>query len=1252
MLLPPRCASLLRTQFLSSSRASCSPFSSIPVYWPLQRSENPTTFPTCSDKRDTFGEKKDSSTFRASAEQLAALQLPLKSVAPLRTQLHRLEHVSSISRWKDRKVSVMMDQHRRWLGEWSWLSSSTAVLSFLLLFAGNLPVADAAYVEFTNCMSGNVVNSDPQLLQFVPLNVSAVFDLSGNNQPLNITVYGNVTGKATDEPYPPPDDPSWNDTTSLFGKIPDFVPGNPAYTTLLGELNVLSYTPYTVPAARFCNTTEQGECPLGPAFYASRYDLDRLPAFAVHAEMNSTYAFTSISAQLRILAGNSDASPYGCIIATITPDLGATLKDLLAYLPLAILIMVGLATIAAATLSPWGSSDTFNWTSNFGRDEDLLRLVTPGFADCLSYIQFIVLTGSLSLNYPGFYQPAVSRVAWSSLMFNTSLVSNSHYTPVVDGIYQYGYRSTYGLDRMTRLVGMGSSRDTWAGMMTWLVVIVVAVVVLTQIGFALRWLYRRVTKVDPEDLRSKNGPFTAGNCIRICLNYFLLPLASLSFYQLVIASRGPSYSVAIAAIVMTVVILFSVRLFFLFLRTKPRSFLFDDLITVLAYGPLYNTYCDDAAMFGLVPVVVNVTRGIAIGAVQPSGVAQLVVLAICEIVMILTLNAFRPFPSATSMNIYHTCFSAIRFITLLLSIAFAPNLEVAAGTRGWIGYAILLIHACVLVFGFFLNAIQTLIEVVARIAGAGGHKDDGSATRGGLVKVFGMRQLSRRVPRHAQQAPTRNSMGSGAAMLERVDTGPRDLHMAQSRTRSVSASSTLLLQQAKNNPARMSQNLDGFSGGQITPDASSTFSKRLTNRFSGQSAGGIVGLQKPVEKKDPYYRPPRRNTMDALNSPDKRTSADWSNQKAGLMSDDEAIADDDGGEGASNLGRLERDDLEEVPMDNSPTTKDYAVREVDFYYGVRGPALSSGTRKLKTGPADPTGPVSSATGWFKGLFGGKTKENHKGFEVVRSARAPPPGLMRPGAGNERTSQEPYRDDPQSPLAVRQGRSGSQQSVPHRPPRENAYKDEETTSDESEPEPLTSSPIPVRPPSLPLINTVGDIELPSRIGSERSKKSRKGKRLRQEDMPSIPAIPRKSSRRNSSRDFSTPTSTMRGAPDMPAIQGSPNEHRDSQATNKSSRLPFTGDQLSSSKANRYSMGADSTASDYMHVGDEENVAPQSYTQHLRQTSSALGTHAVNDRPSSMGYVPHHRASDAIHHSPDSPDFEGSVAEVLGRPPQAR
>ena len=459
-----------------------------------------------------------------------------------------------------------------------------------------------------------------------------------------------------------------------------------------------------------------------------------LPAFTVAHDLFSSYAFTSISATLRLKSGDTNAAPLACVQASVTPDLGQQISDTLSYLPLAILVLVAIATACAAIYSPWGTADIFRFTSNYGRDDDLLRLVTPGFGDCLQYIQFIFLAGSLSLNYPGFFQPVVSQVSWSALMFNESFVSKGNgFQSVVDGIYVVN--GTYGLDRMSQLVGMTRDEDIWAGMGVWLLVIVVAVLVLIQLGFAGRWAYRFISNTQQEDLRQKNWPFSLGNCIRIVYNYFLLPVVTLSTYQLVIAAQSRNYLVALAAITIVFLVAFAGFLLFLVASTRPRSYLFDDLPTVLLYGPLYNTYSDNAATFALVPVMLTFLRGIAIGAVQPSGIAQVVLLAICEVITILTLNAFRPFHSPTSMNLFHTSFAVARLLTVTLSVAFIPSLGVNNAARGWIGYIILLLHAIVLVFGFFLNAIQTLIEVLARVAGAGGEDVNGGAARGGLVKV-------------------------------------------------------------------------------------------------------------------------------------------------------------------------------------------------------------------------------------------------------------------------------------------------------------------------------------------------------------------------------------------------------------------------------------------------------------------------------------------------------------------------------------
>lgn len=448
--------------------------------------------------------------------------------------------------------------------------------------------------------------------------------------------------------------------------------------------------------------------------------------------MQSSYHFATLSSQLLVKSGDASATELACISVNITPSLGSSLRNTLAYVPLAILVLVGLATIVAAIYSPWGTTDLFRWTSNYGRDEDVLRLVTPGFGDCLQYIQFAVLSGSLTLNYPGYYQPVVSQPAWSALMFNQSFVNpGMGRNPVVDGVY--AVNNTYGLDRLEHYVGMSSAQDVWPGMMVWLLVIVVSITLLIQLAFGFRWLHHVIANIPEEDLRAKNFPFSIGNVIRIVFNFLFLPVISLSFFQLVIAGDSPAYCVALAVIVILILIAFSIWTIRLITTTRPKSYLFDDLSTVLLYGPIYNTFNDDAAAYAVVPVFISFARGVAIGALQPSGIAQIVLLAICEVVSVLTLVAFRPFPLPTSMNLYHICFAIVRLLTVLLSVTFVPSLGVSEASRGWIGYVILLLHALVLVFGFLLNALQTLIEVIARLAGAGGN--EGNVTRGGLVKV-------------------------------------------------------------------------------------------------------------------------------------------------------------------------------------------------------------------------------------------------------------------------------------------------------------------------------------------------------------------------------------------------------------------------------------------------------------------------------------------------------------------------------------
>ncbi|KAL8795845.1 MAG: hypothetical protein Q9195_001725 [Heterodermia aff. obscurata] len=1146
-----------------------------------------------------------------------------------------------------------------------------------------LEPSKAAFVGFKDCLSPNVINSVPKQLQFTPLLVWASFNSSTSHN-LNVTVYGNVSGQATlQNPPTNPLDPSWNDPNSTLGKIVD-VPKN--ITTLTGTFNVLDYTPYEIPATRFCNTTVHGQCPIAPVF------------------KNMSYAFTTISANIKIISGSDRAHQLSCVTTEITPELGNTISNVLTYIPLVVLIFVAVATACAAVFSPWGSTDIFRFTSNYGRDADLLRLVTPGFGDCLQYIQFIILEGSLSLDYPGFYQPAVSQVSWSALMFNESFVSHGNGTQsLLDGVYTVN--GTYGLDRMSQLVGMTADKDIWAGMMVWLLVIIAALVALVQIGFISRWIYRLISNTQNEDLRAKNMPFSVGNAIRVVFNYFLLPIVALSMYQLVSAGHSPAVTVGFASILIVALVLFAAWLLWLIASTRPRSYLFDDLPTVLLYGPLYNTYSDNAATFALIPVMLTFVRGIAIGAVQPSGIAQLILLAICEVILILTLNAFRPFHSPTSMNAFHTFFAAVRLLSILLSVAFLPSLSVAAAPRGWIGYVILLMHGIVLIFGFFLNACQTLIEVVARLAGAGGEEGvGGGAARGGLVKVFGMRQLSRRNPRRRGQA--RHSIASDAAMLS-PEGDQKSIHLNGGRSRSLSASSAILLNKQQVNDPRRSVGLDSVSAtgpglqhvdsesAPYTPStggAASAFSylpgSSQTGGQGGSAGANIINL-KNAETADPYYRPPRarRPTVDAYtpraHSRGSWTSGDWANRRWSQHSPEQEGSPNPM-EGPSISGRAtpvpahlgaarERSDSNNDDPRHSKT--DYATREVDFYYGVRGPALSNlPTRRLKTGPADPTGPVSAATGWLKSLWGGKTKDTGKGFEVVRSSRAPPPHHRRTSGALALAEDTGYTDEPG--LAAERSRDlalsdegdaigGGTRHLPadHRSSPLNSESDDDddddrTLSDDEFPPANRESQISSFPPSLPAIDTGGGIELPNRNVSKASSTATRDPSRRRMRPPNVPL---KSSRResrhadlhNDTADRTRLSTVAQSPPTTPQRTGRLYDPAQSaleraQASDiVTNRLPFES-HLGTSHDGRISGGADSSANSSL-VMPTNDINSTDQTGHARHSSSALGSLAPDirrDRPQSMGYVQQHRASDNIHTaSPDDPSYLGSTAEVI-------
>ncbi|RYC55658.1 hypothetical protein CHU98_g10543 [Xylaria longipes] len=834
-------------------------------------------------------------------------------------------------------------------------------IALLLLVCSAVPLASALRISPQNCLADNYIFTNDDLapdeiqLQFMPLVADVVFEPDDNKYHLLFTVWGNVTGRVGNVTLPPAGDPEWDDPKSqaaLNGKIQNTIEAGPKFnaTTLRSDVDVLNYRPYHH-NAYFCESLSNASCPLGPVFHNIPKNITAepysLPSFNLSNHFGSSYAFATFVPKLTILYGDPNSTHVGCVSVIVTPTLGSVAPTL-KFIPLVVLLIVGFGAVFAAILSPWGTTDVFHWTSNYGKDLDLVRLVTPGFGDCLNYIQFIVLTGSLSLSYPGFYQPAVSQVSWSVLMFNERFASKAEpFQSVVDGIYYTP--GEHGLERIAQLNGLGEVEDIWVGTIVWLLVIIAGVLFLTQACFLVRWLWRIINNDSEEDLRSKNIPFSLGNVIRIVFNYFLVPIVALSTFQIVVRTRIPSYVFGLALVALASIIVSAIWFIYVTATTKPPAYLSDDLPTALLYGPLYNTYKDEAAWFALVPIILNIIRGAVIGGGQSSGLAQVIILAICEVLQGLILWFLRPFHPATWMNIYHVTLFAFRFFTILLMVPFVSTLAISEAQKGWIGYAILLIHGLILFIAFFVNGFITTTEVVARLNGAGGDNIRGQ-TRGGIVHIFNARQLKRRVDRAG--GPSRLSQLSSIGMLDAAENASR---RGYGRVRSESAGSMGIMMGARRNSSAMdTHSVDAYSNlmgsstlAVTTPREASTFS------FPA-SPGQATRLPNST---DPFYRAPRarRGTIDEA-GPSSLHKAHGSLGSIDLTD--------------RRLSQVGGDIDNDIPISGRATPApaayapvfapraDYSIREADFYYNIRGPALNSDApgRRLVTGPSDPTSP--------------------------------------------------------------------------------------------------------------------------------------------------------------------------------------------------------------------------------------------------------------------------------------------------------
>lgn len=428
------------------------------------------------------------------------------------------------------------------------------------------------------------------------------------------------------------------------------------------------------------------------------------------ANIGLLHALSTVSVAIHF---DSYGVETGCLSAEITPVPAKSITSALRYAPLAIFFFVLLVAILrtlydAPVALPTEDADSSVTTTS-------TRALLPGLGNLLIHLQYVFLTASLTLRYPGFYQPTASSLNWFSLFSGSGPVTHSMtYSGVADGIYEVNgtYGGTFGLEHMTQIVGAPMTMDLWLNMAIIVGIICVGLAVLVEV---VRFLGRRWGKARSSDADSEvegtGVRYTIGQVLRAILSYFLLPIVALSTYQFDYAVMLPAYHTALAAGLLGLM-----ALAFMWLLTQVPTRHLGMLILDGSnqYRPLENpAFRGSESSFVLVLFVLMLIRAVAIGGLQIAPIAQIVVLAVSEVVALVCIagfGAYGLFSAGVSCTL-------ARLVSMLLMIAFLPGVA-SLEAKSLVGYMLILLHGATLVFAFLLPAMYHLAKICVRHAQA------------------------------------------------------------------------------------------------------------------------------------------------------------------------------------------------------------------------------------------------------------------------------------------------------------------------------------------------------------------------------------------------------------------------------------------------------------------------------------------------------------------------------------------------------
>ncbi|KAJ0425260.1 hypothetical protein BJY00DRAFT_308586 [Aspergillus carlsbadensis] len=475
-----------------------------------------------------------------------------------------------------------------------------------------------------------------------------------------------------------------------------------------------------------------GVCPTLSRKESPRYDPRTDAVYKTSFPLDHGFRFSTLDTEIQLWLNETNIA---CLQAHITPDFGPFISKALMGAPMAIMILSGIATGVIRTYQK-RRSRTFRYELE-NNSQDPAKSSLPGLGPCLHYIQFIFLMGCLTLPYPGFFRAAMSKLAWSSLIFRNWPVTHQFVYPgIEDGIFTAN--ATYGLEEMAQYLGSTTTSDLWTNSLVNLVLVGLGMIVAIMVAFGYRWL-RQVyashgvsqqtayLQTEIPSLLRRTGWAIA----RLVLDYTLHPLISFSLFQAHSARWFPGHT-SLAMIIVAALAALRVLLIRHLVKTNRLSLFSNTFLP----GPPADLAC--WTLLYSVPF----TRGLAIGGLQQSALAQMIVLIGCESL----ISAHAVWSCSTAKpSLRYTFFALARLATVCMSCVFLPQAAASERTKAIVAYTILVLHAMVLLIGFAVDCVWAPLRYMLYHLGV--VEEDLRPEEGAKPPVFGIKQLAHRSTR-------------------------------------------------------------------------------------------------------------------------------------------------------------------------------------------------------------------------------------------------------------------------------------------------------------------------------------------------------------------------------------------------------------------------------------------------------------------------------------------------------------------------